>query len=45
VADQLPVIYTVLNMDMYAVRNKFGNLKPTVNGGAFHNIEEIYIRK
>ena len=45
VADQLPVIYTVLNMDMYAVRNKFGNLKPTVNGGAFHNIEEIYIKK
>jgi len=45
VADQLPVIYTVLNTDMYAVRNKFGNLKPTVNGGAFHNIEEIYVRK
>jgi peptide/nickel transport system substrate-binding protein len=45
VADELPVIYTVLNMDMYAVRNKFGNFKPTVNGGAFHNIEEIYIKK
>ena len=45
VADQLPVIYTVLNMDMYAVRNKFGNLRPTVNGGVFHNIEEIYIKK
>jgi peptide/nickel transport system substrate-binding protein len=45
VADQLPVIYTVLNTEMYAVRNKFGNLKPTVNGGAFHNIEEIYIKK
>ena len=45
VAEELPVIYTVLNMDMYAVRNKFGNLKPTVNGGAFHNIEEIYIKR
>jgi peptide/nickel transport system substrate-binding protein len=45
VSDELPVIYTVLNMDMYAVRDKFGNLKPTVNGGAFHNIEEIYIKK
>ena len=45
VADQLPLIYTVLNTDMYAVRNKFGNLKHTVNGGAFHNIEEIYIKK
>lgn len=44
VAEKLPVIYTVLNMDMYAVRNKFGNLKPTVHGGAFHNIEEIYIK-
>ncbi|MBF0510824.1 MAG: ABC transporter substrate-binding protein [Candidatus Omnitrophica bacterium] len=42
VAEKLPVIYTVLNMDMYAVRDKFGNLKPSVNGGAFHNIEEIY---
>lgn len=45
VADELPVVYTVLNTDMYAVRNKFGNLKPTVNGGAFHNIEEIYIKQ
>ncbi len=44
-ADELPVIYTVLNMDMFAVRQKFGNLKPSVNGGAFHNIEEIYVRK
>ena len=45
VSEQLPVIYTVLNMDMFAVRNKFGNLTPTVNGGVFHNIEEIYIKK
>jgi ABC-type transport system substrate-binding protein len=44
-ADELPVIYTVLNIDMFAVRNKFGNLSPTVNGGPFHNIEEIYIKK
>ncbi len=42
-ADQLPVIYTVLNSDMYAVRKKFGNLNPTAYGGAFHNLEEIYI--
>ena len=45
VADELPVIYTVLNMDMYAVRNKFGNVKPTVNGGAFPRIEEVYEKK
>ena len=43
-ADELPVIYTVLNIDMFAVRNKFGNLKPSVNGGVFNNIEEIYIK-
>ena len=42
-ADQLPVIYTVLGADLYAVRQKFGNLKPTAYGGAFHNIEEIYL--
>jgi len=45
VANELPVIYTILGMDMYAVRNKFGNLTPTVNGGPFHNIEEIYVKK
>lgn len=45
IAEKLPVIYTVLGMDMYAVRNKFGNLTPTVNGGPFHNIEEIYVKK
>ncbi len=43
-ADELPVIYTILNVDMIAVRNKFGNLKPTVNGGPFNNIEEIYVK-
>jgi peptide/nickel transport system substrate-binding protein len=45
VADQLPVIYTVLNMDMYAVRNKLGNVRPTVNSGPFPKIEEVYVKK
>jgi len=44
-AEQLPVIYTVLGADLYAVRRKFGNLKPSAYGGAWHNIEEIYILK
>ncbi len=44
-ADELPVIYTVLGMDLFAVRNKFGNLKPSANGGAFPRPEEIYIKK
>lgn len=43
VSEQLPLIYTVLPESIFAVRNKFGNLYPTPFGGAFHNIEEIYI--
>ncbi len=42
-SDQLPVIYTILGANMYAVRQRFGNLKPTPNGGVLHNIEEIYV--
>lgn len=44
ISDELPVIYTVLPASIFAVRNKFGNLKPTPYGGAFHNLEEIYIK-
>jgi len=43
-AEQLPFIYTVTNETLLAVRNKFGNLHPTVYGGAFHNIEAIFIK-
>ncbi len=45
IAEQLPVIYTVLSARLYAVRNRFGNLKPTNYGGVFHNLEEIYIKE
>lgn len=44
VSRELPLIYTVLNSNLYAVRNKFGNFKPSSFGGPFHNIEEIYIK-
>jgi len=44
VSQELPVIYTVLGSNVFAVRNIFGNLRPTSYGGAFHNIEEIYIQ-
>jgi len=44
VAEQLPFVYTVTNETLLAVRNKFGNLHPTVYGGAFHNIEELFIK-
>ncbi len=45
VARQLPLIYTVLGARLYAVRNKFGNLKPTNYGGIVHNLEAIYIKE
>ena len=44
VSQELPVIYTVLNSSIFAVRNKFENLHPTNFGGVFHNLEEIYIK-
>ncbi len=45
VSERLPLIYTALSSNLYAVRNRFGNLHPTSYGGAFHNIEEIYVIK
>lgn len=43
VSEKLPLIYTVLPANIFAVRNKFGNLDPTSYGGAFYNIERIYV--
>jgi len=40
-----PMTFTVTSAVLYAVRDKFENIKPTVYGGLFHNIEEIYIKK
>lgn len=45
VAEKQPLIYTTLPAVMFALRNRLGNLKPTAYGGAFHNIEEIYIKR
>jgi peptide/nickel transport system substrate-binding protein len=45
VSEKLPLIYTTSSTVMTAVRNKFGNLKPTAYGGTLHNIEEIYIKE
>ncbi len=44
VSKEVPLIYTVLNSNLFAIRNRFGNLKPTSYGGVLHNIEEIYIK-
>ena len=44
ISEELPVIHTVISASIFAVRNKFGNLYPTSFGGAFHNIEEIFVK-
>jgi peptide/nickel transport system substrate-binding protein len=44
VARELPLIYTVLPYSLVAVRDRFGNLYPTIHGGAFSQIEHIFIK-
>ena len=44
-SEQLPMINTVLAANIFAVRNRFGNLKPSAYAGAFHNLEEIYVKE
>lgn len=41
-AEQLPFIFLVLPDSIYAVRDGFGNLKPTPTGGVLWNVEELY---
>ena len=45
VSQELPLIYTAIPYSIYAVRNKFGNLYPTIYGGAFSEIEYIYLKE
>lgn len=42
VSEELPLIHTIVPYTIFAVRNKFGNVYPTVYGGAFSEIEYIY---
>ena len=44
VSSELPLIHTVVPATLFAVRNRFGNLYPTVFGGAFGEIEYIYVK-
>lgn len=44
VSEQLPMIYTVLPERILCIRNRFGNLNPTLNGGLLHNLEYLYVR-
>jgi peptide/nickel transport system substrate-binding protein len=41
-AEQLPFIYTVVGDQLIALRNRFGNTKPSPTGGVLWNLEEIY---
>ncbi len=43
VSEEVPLIYTCLTEALYPVQNRFGNLYPTALGGAFHNVDEIYV--
>ncbi len=45
VAEQLPLIYTVVPERLVAMRNKFGNIHPTGYGGVLWNLEEIYVKE
>jgi peptide/nickel transport system substrate-binding protein len=45
VSEYLPLIYTANSNVIYAVRNKFENLRVSVYGGVFHNIEELKIKE
>jgi len=40
----LPLIYTAIPYNIFAIRNKFGNVYPTSFEGAFHDIDRIYIK-
>ncbi len=42
VGEQQPYIYTVVPDAISALRNKYGNVKPSATGGVTWNIEEMY---
>ena len=44
VYDENPFIYLYSPLNIYAVRNKFGNINPTPIGGVSYNLEEIYLK-
>lgn len=45
VSEELPVMYTVTGESIFAVKNRLGNVYPTVLGGAFPEIERVFIRE
>lgn len=45
VYDFLPMVYLYSPLRIVAVRNRLGNITPTVLGGVTSNLEEIYIKE
>ncbi len=44
VYDECPMIYLYSPLRLIAVRNRVGNIYPTLLGGVIHNIPELYIK-
>lgn len=45
VSENIPVLYTVIPVQLYAASNRIGHLDPTPLGGLLHNVEELYIKR
>ncbi len=45
IAEQAPIIYTVVQDSITAMRNTVKNADPTIVGGWYHNIESLYIER
>ncbi|MBQ2645560.1 ABC transporter substrate-binding protein [bacterium] len=44
IAKERPMIYLYSPLRLMAVKNRIGNIQPTLIGGVIHNIPEIYIK-
>ncbi len=45
IAEQVPLIYTVVQDSIIAMRNTVKNADPTIVGGWYHNIESLFISR
>ncbi|MCR5260830.1 MAG: ABC transporter substrate-binding protein [Candidatus Gastranaerophilales bacterium] len=44
IADECPMIYLYSPLRLIAVKNRVGNVYPTILGGVIHNLPELYIK-
>jgi len=42
--NERPVVYLYSQLRIIAIRNRIGNVYPTILGGAIHNLPEIYVK-